>query len=83
VAYRRLVSNGLNTYLILVKYLIHDPCLSNVNFLLQVLYSYSIGFAYILVGLVISGTLIPASDFCKQVSIIQSIFKYTYIFRSC
>lgn len=32
----------------------------------MVLYSYSIGFVYILVGLVLSGTLLPAFEFCKQ-----------------
>ena len=34
----------------------------------QVLYSYSIGFVYILVGQVLTGQLLPAVQFCAQVS---------------
>jgi len=34
----------------------------------QILYSYSIGCIYILVGLIISGSLLSAYEFCKNVS---------------
>lgn len=44
----------------------------------MVLYSYSIGFTYIFVGLVLSGTLIPAFDFCKQYPI--ETYGYAVIF---
>ena len=38
-----------------------------LSFYFQVLYSYGIGFAYILIGLVFSGGLGPAFKFCAQV----------------
>lgn len=34
---------------------------------LQVLYSYGIGFVYILLGLLVSGQITPAFKFCLQV----------------
>ena len=39
------------------------------SFYFQVLYSYGIGFVYILIGLVFSGGLAPAFKFCAQVKI--------------
>ena len=38
-----------------------------LSFYFQVLYSYGIGFVYILIGLVFSGGLGPAFKFCAQV----------------
>ena len=35
--------------------------------LLQVVYSYSIGFVYILLGQIVTGQLVPAFQFCMQV----------------
>ncbi|XP_052096488.1 adenosine 3'-phospho 5'-phosphosulfate transporter 2-like [Mytilus californianus] len=44
----------------------------------MVLYSYSIGFIYILVGLVVSGKLLPAFEFCKDYSV--ETYGYAVIF---
>lgn len=49
----------------------------------MVLYSYSIGFVYIIVGLILSGTLVPAYEFCSHYpketygyAVIFSVFGY-------
>lgn len=41
---------------------------SNECLIFQVLYSYSIGFVYILLGLAITSGLTPAIAFCSKVS---------------
>lgn len=44
----------------------------------MVLYSYSIGFIYILIGLVLSGRLLPAFEFCKDYPV--ETYGYAVIF---
>jgi len=49
----------------------------------QVLYSYSIGFLYILVGQVVTAQLWEAVAFCFKVSIILTVFYGPLAFLSC
>lgn len=54
-------------HVLAMRYVISDVAI-NVVLCLQVLYSYSIGFIYILTGLLCLGGLGPAVAFCSEVS---------------
>lgn len=50
--------------------------LNEICIFLQVLYSYGLGFVYILVALTVTGNIFPAFQFCQQVSQPSSYFLF-------